>query len=924
MTSWNGCRSAAAWVAALLWVCVSVGCAKQEPTHQDGSAEFRVTLPQALSRADVRSVRVEVRGPGISSPITAELLQQGTVWQGTVGNIPVGAERFFDAFAYDMSGGLLFQGSTGPLTVSAGSTVGAFLMLQQVNIPPPFQNEAPRISSVVVTSNTVRPGGTIYLMASAYDANGDALSFSWTGAAGSFGSAHSDSTSWTAPSTEATQRLRLEVTDSKGTSASVSFDVYVQQEGATGSADLTVGFNSWPEVRVMQGTPSVLALGATTQLSATAVDADGDALVYSWYTDCLGSFSNASSATPSFTLGSMPYSGRCVFQVSASDGNGGVHSGTLVLQAGNTPRVNVIPRVDSSSQSASRANGGELVTLGLTAHDPDGTFVSFSWSASAGQIRSTSWSSTSSQAEWVAPVCFDNDVYVTAIVTDVEGATLSHGFTIAPTESAKCGTQPVTGVRNIYNVQADGTLISTPADLTSSVIGAYVPTEDGAGFVYQAGSGRADGTFIIPGVARTPYYFRIGTSYFWTHSRFLDLSYPSLGRPFTEQESAGTRLAFQIDGLDPWQSSDDLQLHSTGVGLGYFTKSCATAFPSPGDGGTTLTGSIDYVNALKNCGNVPARIDPSQGDFLHVTQHVSRKDTDALPTGLTIVEARKGFQAYSLSGSADGGTGDGGTYDAGTLVLKGTMMPLYTTTQGFDFRASEFESLALAAHPAASLYNEIVNMGTLPYYQDFGQYDGYPDLAIATNSNPGQGNFPVTFQYGNPYPSYWPKMITTQASSLAPFSVSLPDGGTSRPAWYSAAVYSQTPVWEGTVQPLIPMVGPPRDVRINGAEAMGGATVSGVGTSPVVSWVPPAIGSATRYQARLYEVYPTSTGGTGRTLVGYYITTDTQFRLLNLMAGKTYFVQLYAFYMPGTSLEKPYMYKPDYHFASVFSASFQP
>jgi len=48
MTSWNGCRSAAAWVAALLWVTISVGCTTPEPDSRTGNAEVRVTLPQAL------------------------------------------------------------------------------------------------------------------------------------------------------------------------------------------------------------------------------------------------------------------------------------------------------------------------------------------------------------------------------------------------------------------------------------------------------------------------------------------------------------------------------------------------------------------------------------------------------------------------------------------------------------------------------------------------------------------------------------------------------------------------------------------------------------------------------------------------------------------------------------------------------------
>lgn len=930
MTALNWCRSAATWLAALLVVSVSAGCAKQEPASKDGSAEIRVTLPQALSSADVRRVRVEVRGPGIGLPISAELMQVGTAWQGTVGSIPAGPDRVIDAFAFDQSGMVLFQGSSAPLAISAGSTAGVFLMLQQVNAPPPFYNEAPQISSILLSSNTVSPGGSLYLMASAFDANGDALSYSWTAAAGSFSAPNYEYTYWTAPSTEGTQRIRLEVTDSKGTSTSISFDVYVQQDGASGSVDVSVGFNAWPEVRVMQGTPSVLAPGTATQLSATVVDSDGDALSYSWFSDCSGSFDNTAIATPTFTLASLPPYGRCTFQVSVSDGNGGTHSGTLGLQVGTTPRANVVPTVDSAWQNLYQATGGEMVSLGLTAHDPDGMYVSFSWYASAGQIYTTSWSGTSTQAEWIAPVCFNDSVYITAIVTDVDGASAYHSFSVSPAPGASCGANAVTGIRNILNVQGDGSVYMTPADLSATTIGAYVPTADGTGFVYVAGSGRSDGTFTIPGVERTPYYLRYGSTHIWTHSYFVDLSAASLGRPYVEQEPAGTQLAFQIDGLTPWQSTDDLQLHATGPGIGYFAKNCANPFPSPAEGATTLTGSIDYVTSMRNCGAVPARFEPSYGDFLQVTQHVTRVDSTALPTGLRLTEVRKGFQTYSLSGSTDGGTVDGGSMDAGTagsgtLLVKGTMQPLPTTMQGFDFRATEFETLALAAHSGATMVDESVNMGTLPYYYELGQYDGYPDLANATNDNPGQGNFPVVFEYGNPYPGYWPKIAMAQAVSAAPFSVSLPDGGTSRTAWYTAAVFSQTPMWEGTTQPLIPMVGPPRDLRVNGAPATGGSpTVSNAGTSPVLSWAPPTIGSPTRYQARLYEIYPTATGGTGRTLVGYFTTTDTQLRLPNLVAGKTYFVLLYAYSSPGTSLDTPFMARPDYHFASVFSAQFSP
>ena len=530
----------------------------------------------------------------------------------------------------------------------------------------------------------------------------------------------------------------------------------------------------------------------------------------------------------------------------------------------------------------------------------------------------------------MAPPCFNDPVYLTAIVTDMDGGSTYQSFIVSPAPGASCGTNSVTGFRNLHNVQSDGSVYLTPADLSTTTIGAYVPTADGSGFVYVAGSGRSDGTFTILGVDRTPYYLRYGSTYIWTHSRFVDLSAASLGRPYVEEMPAGTQLAFQIDGLTPWQSTDDLQMHATGPGIGYFTKNCAPSFPALADGATTLTGSIDYVTSMRNCGAVPARFDSYQGDFFHVTQHVTRVDSAALPTGLQLTEVRKSLQVYDVSGSTDGGTVDGGSVDAGTagsgtLLVKGTMQPLPTMAQSFDFRASEFETLALAAHSGATMVDESVNMGLLPAYYEYGQYDGYPDLATAINSSPGQGNFQVMFQYGNPYPGYWPKIAVAQAVSAAPFSVSLADGGTSRTAWYTAAVFSQTPLWEGTTQPLIPMVGPPRDLRVNGAPATGGSsTVTNVGTSPVLSWAPPAIGSPTRYQARLYEIYATATGGTGRTLVGYYTTTDTQLWLPNLVAGKTYFVLLYAYSSPGTSLDTPFMARPDYHFASAFSAKFSP
>ncbi|WNG45701.1 hypothetical protein F0U60_17505 [Archangium minus] len=939
MSLWNGSgRAATMWAAVLLVVSVATGCGKQEAVDQDGRAQVQVSLSQELSSADVKGVRVEVRGPGISSPLSAELVQSGSAWQGTLGNIPAGTERVFEAFAYDAAGKALYRGSSSPTSVGAGATVSVILTLQQVSRPPVYENEPPRIDSIVVSDSTVHPGGSISLVVSAHDPNGDALSYAWTAAAGFFSSASSATTSWTAPPTEGVQRLQLDVTDAKGTSVSINFDISVQLDGSTGSADVSIGFNSWPRISTMQGTPSVLAPGGTTALSVMAVDAEGDALSYAWSTECVGSFSNPAASTPSFTLNAAPASGRCAFRVAVSDGRGGQGLGTLILQVGTTPRVNVAPKIDSIWRSTNEANGGEVVTLGLAAHDPEGKPVSFSWSATSGTLRPPRWTAGSSEVEWVAPVCFDLPVAISGSVTDADGASVGYTFNIAPTESAKCGPFVVNGVRNTHHIQADGSVIVIPADLSTTVIGAWVPTLDGSSYVYRAGSGQANGTFFIPGVERTPYFLQFGGTYLWTQSRNVDLSAAKLGRPDAVEEPAGTRLAFQLYGLSPWQLSDDLQIHSTGAGIGYFTRACSSPNLEPLEGTTIYSDDIDYVLSITNCGGTPSRIESAKGDFVYVTQHVLRFDLDAgLSSGLAINEARLGTQIYgvgSTDGGTDGGSYDGGSFDAGsvdagssaagTIFLTGTLAPLPTTEQSFDFRASQFDALALAAHPSATLYDELVNVGTLPRFADYGQFEGYPDLALATNPAPGQGDFRVDLRYGNPYPSHWPRIVTAQASALVPFSLTRADGSTTRTAYYQAAAYSQVQMMDGVTQTLVPQVGPPRELRINGAVATG--SLSGVGPTPLVSWTVPALGTPTRYLVRLYELAASSSGGTSRRQVGFFYTTQTQFRPPPgfLVSGKTYMIMLYAYSMPGTNPELPFMYGPSYHYASAFTGTFQP
>ncbi len=917
--SW-GAR-AMSWTLALLFVSVAAGCGGDPPAvSQNGSMELRVALSQAISPAEVKGIRVEVRGPGIPTPLTTELTQVGGVWQGIVTNIPAGTDRVVEGFAYDATGQVLYKGSSGTVTIASGATASVNLMLQPVNPPVPYENEAPRLDSFAASSTQVLPGGSITLSATAHDPNGDALSFAWTGSGGTFSSPSAPGTTWIAPGTEGVQMLRLQVTDSKGTSVSASVEILVQRPGATGNAQVTIGFNTWPEVRTMQATPSPLVLGKPTRLSVTAVDADGDTLSYSWTTECRGAWLDATTSTPTFTLEQPSSTGRCAFRVTVTDSKRAQNTGVLGVQAGSGPNVNMPPIVDGIFQSSPEAGPGERVTLSLSAHDPEGRALMFSWSTSGGTIQNPRWTSTTSETDWVAPPCFDAPIAVTATVADMDGGATKQMFNIAPRPSARCGGLSVTGVRNVTYIQADGSSQWSPVDLTTFSIGAWVQSPTGPGYEYRAGTGKADGTFVIPNVDTLPFLLKVGTSsYYWANSRTLDISYAVLGRPGVEQETPGTQLSLAINGISPWKSTDDLQLHSTGVGLAYYTATCGTPYGLPADGSLEFTGTYDYVASMRNCGNVPARFESSQGDSVLVSQLVSRIDLGAgIPTGVEVQELRRTARITPVTSPGPDGTN--------TILLQGTMVSLPTRPQGINIRASQYENLALQSTPGATLYQDIMYISTLPRFSEFGQYAGIPDLAFAINTQPGQGDLSLTFEYGNPYPSHWQRMVTTQSTARVQFAAELPDGSLARPSGYMATASTQTMLVDGSRPVLAPRVSAAQELRINGFTTSPTASKLSVGPTPLVSWKAPSMGTAHRYQLRLYELVVSPTGGTTRLQVAHFTTTQTQLQLPPgvLLTGKLYYFQLSAIFSPGYDPTMPNRTGPDSDYVTALSGKFQP
>ncbi|MDC0707682.1 kelch repeat-containing protein [Stigmatella sp. ncwal1] len=416
-----------------LCLALFAGCA---PSSAPGSAQFAISVPQALSASDVSRVVLTVSAADMDS-LSVEMASSNGSWGGLVGNIPSGSNRFFLAEAFDSSGALRFQGQSPGVSISPDQTTAVALTVQTVSPSPAYANEAPLLDSLVASSTSVLTGGTLSLTATAHDVNpGDTLSLAWTATGGSFSAPSAAATSWTAPSSPGIQTLTLAVTDSQGVATAVSLAVNVLPGSSTGNGALTLAFNLWPVVSKVSASLNRLDAGQSTSVSALASDADGDALSYQWASSCAGTWTQASSSTASFVPSSVPTSdcNNCQLTVTVQDGRGGQAQGSLSLCVASASTERFPPRFIQFSQSAPSASPGQTVTFDVTALDPQASSLKFAWSAPAGTLGTPVNGASTSRITWTAPSCTPTSTpsVITATVTNAFKLTASQSFSVAP------------------------------------------------------------------------------------------------------------------------------------------------------------------------------------------------------------------------------------------------------------------------------------------------------------------------------------------------------------------------------------------------------------------------------------------------------------------------------------------------------------
>ncbi|HLL02695.1 MAG TPA: tandem-95 repeat protein [Myxococcaceae bacterium] len=153
-------------------------------------------------------------------------------------------------------------------------------------------------------------------------------------------------------------------------------------------------------------TPEV-ASGASVQLSLTASDPDSDALSYAWTQTPptpAGTFSDAASATPTWTAPQVTTSTAFQLRVTVTDGKGGSVSGNVTVTVRPPPVSNRSPTLSQGpTASATSVRGGSPVQLSVAASDPDSDVLTYAWTQEPASPAGSFSSTSVSNPAWTSP-----------------------------------------------------------------------------------------------------------------------------------------------------------------------------------------------------------------------------------------------------------------------------------------------------------------------------------------------------------------------------------------------------------------------------------------------------------------------------------------------------------------------------------------
>ena len=272
------------------------------------------------------------------------------------------------------------------------------------------KNQAPVLAALTANPQSVTPGGKVVVQATASDANGDTLSYSWTTPSGWSKSGSGDQITLTAPSSYGKQGVvKVTVADGAGGTAN-------------GSVNVETARNQSPVIANVLANPVVVDPGKTTTVTASASDPNGDPLTYAW--NLPSGWTKSGSGNQIQVTAPNKANASATVTVTVSDGQGGQSQSAVVVQTAS----NRAPTIGDLAANPNPVLQNAETTVTATASDPDGDALSYSWS-----LDNTNWSKSGSGASITlkAPNKSSSSVKVTVTVSDGNAGTATSSISVS-------------------------------------------------------------------------------------------------------------------------------------------------------------------------------------------------------------------------------------------------------------------------------------------------------------------------------------------------------------------------------------------------------------------------------------------------------------------------------------------------------------
>jgi hypothetical protein len=433
-----------------------------------------------------------------------------------------------------------------------------------------------------------------------------------------------------------------------------------------------------------------------------------------------------------------------------------------------------------------------------------------------------------------------------------------------------------------FNFLASGTEISQPVDLTSLPLVALIPPA----FNSIPAATMANGTFTIEGVPTGTYYLKAGNSqYFVLSADTVDLSFDVLSKPTATFATMPTNLTLNITGLAAWQTTDELALFCPQTGTAAYSMQLSASAGVPAANDTSVTGLVYNLSGADE----RALIDTTAGDQAFITQLATQ--TDGTRSYTTIARTFSPSPLTITNGSP--------VTIAGAFA---TPTSNATLTTVWDRPAFATEVLAHAPGFASKNWSTFA-LTALPLGSTHGRYGEGPDIIVyAPGYTNDSSTLTTSWAYADPYAAGWTRFVF-----LRFYQYRYVQMGSATPAAVFAELVDSRDL-ASISGPIEPLIGFPQNPKLNGMDISGSAPVSNIGTGALLSWDPPAIGTASRYYVRVRALL-VSQGATTFNTIATLETASTQLELPpnTLITGQTYVIDIAARSAAGVDLAA----KPD-------------